>query len=156
MFFSNKKNIFKNNIHNSIFTKERKAKSKDNLLFIKIPNRFDLSIRPVGDNKSQLYRNRQDYKNARTCKNFSLARKNMIARKDYLQKLIDRMNIRYRDPDFLCEYVHSKIVGEKNYFILLDEVKYVNEFEDVLISFLHIRNADVYVTGSNTVFFYKK
>ena len=55
MFVSNKKNIFKNNIINSIFTKKRKAKSKDNLLFIKIPNRFDLSIRPVRDNKSQLY-----------------------------------------------------------------------------------------------------
>ena len=75
MFFSNKKNIFKNNINNPIFTKERKVKSKDNLLFIKIPNRFDLSIRSVRDNKSQLYRNRQDYKNARTCKNFSLERK---------------------------------------------------------------------------------
>ena len=62
------------------------------------------------------------------------------------------MNIRYRNPDFLCEYVHSKIVDEKNYFILLDEVQYVNEFEDVLNSFLHIKNADVYVTGSNAKF----
>ena len=50
-------------------------------------------------------------------------------------RLDDRMNIRYRDPDVLCEYVHSKIVDEKNYFILLDEVQYVNEFEDVLNSF---------------------
>ena len=49
MFFSNKKNIFKNNINNSIFTKEPKAKSKDNQLFIKIPNRFDLNIKPVRD-----------------------------------------------------------------------------------------------------------
>ena len=40
MFFSNKKNIFKNHINNSIFTKERKVKSEDNLLFIKIPNRL--------------------------------------------------------------------------------------------------------------------
>ena len=38
-------------------------------------------------------------------------------------QLEDRMNIRYRDSDFLCEYVHSKIVDEKNYFILLDEVQ---------------------------------
>ena len=60
-------------------------------------------------------------------------------------QLDDRMNIRYRDPDFLCEYVHSKIVDEKNYFIFLDEVQYVNEFEEVLISFLHIKNADVYL-----------
>lgn len=50
------------------------------------------------------------------------------------------MNIRYHNHDFLCEYVHSKIVDEKNYFILLDEVQYVNEFEDV------------YVTGSNAKF----
>ena len=67
-------------------------------------------------------------------------------------QLDDRMNIRYHNPDFLCEYVHSKIVDEKNYFILLDEVQYVNEFEDVLNSFLHIKNADVYVTGSNAKF----
>ena len=51
MFFSNKKNIFKNNINNSIFTKEPKAKSKDNLLFIKIPNSFHLRIKPVRDKK---------------------------------------------------------------------------------------------------------
>ena len=69
-------------------------------------------------------------------------------------QLDDRMNIRYRNPDFLCEYVHSKIVDEKNYFILLDEVQYVNEFEDVLNSFLHIKNADVYVTGSNAKFLF--
>ena len=67
-------------------------------------------------------------------------------------QLDDRMNIRYRNPDLLCEYVHNKIVDEKNYFILLDEVQYVNEFEDVLNSFLHINNADVYVTGSNAKF----
>ena len=72
MFFSNKKNIFKNNINNSIFTKGRKVKSKNNLLFIKILNRFHLNIKPVRDNKSQLYSNCQNYKNARTCKNFSL------------------------------------------------------------------------------------
>lgn len=67
-------------------------------------------------------------------------------------QLDDRMNIRYRNPDLLCEYVHSKIIDEKNYFILLDEVQYVNDFEDVLNSFLHIKNADVYVTGSNAKF----
>lgn len=54
MFFSNNKNISKNNIKNSIFNKERKVKSEDNLLFIKISNRFHLSIKPARDkyNKS--------------------------------------------------------------------------------------------------------
>ena len=45
---SNFSRIFRS-INNSIFTKEPKAKSKDNLLFIKIPNRFDLNIKPVRD-----------------------------------------------------------------------------------------------------------
>lgn len=67
-------------------------------------------------------------------------------------QLDDRTNIKYRDPDNLCEYIHSKIVDDKNYYILLDEVQYVKEFEDVLNSFLHIKNADVYVTGSNAKF----
>lgn len=67
-------------------------------------------------------------------------------------QLDDRLNIKYRDPDNLCEYVYSKITDKKNYYILLDEVQYVSDFEDVLNSFLHIKNADVYVTGSNAKF----
>ncbi|MDY6094249.1 MAG: ATP-binding protein [Candidatus Enteromonas sp.] len=67
-------------------------------------------------------------------------------------QLDDRMNRKYRDPDALCEYVHSKIVDDQNYYILLDEVQYVQDFEDVLNSFSHIKNADVYVTGSNAKF----
>ncbi|MCQ2770351.1 MAG: ATP-binding protein [Clostridia bacterium] len=67
-------------------------------------------------------------------------------------QLDDRVNIKYRDPDCLCEYVHSKIVDNSKYFILLDEVQFVKDFEDVLNSFLHIKNLDVYVTGSNAKF----
>ena len=69
--------------------------------------------------------------------------------------LDDRMNRKLRDPDLLCEYVHSKIFGSEMFYILLDEVQFVNEFEDVLNSFLHIPNADVYVTGSNARFLSK-
>ena len=69
--------------------------------------------------------------------------------------LDDRMNRKLRDPDNLCEYVRSKIVGSGMFYILLDEVQFVNEFEDVLNSFLHIPNADVYVTGSNARFLSK-
>ena len=67
-------------------------------------------------------------------------------------QLDDRLNIKYRDPDVLCEYIHSLIKDSDNYYILLDEVQYVAEFEDVLNSFLHIKNADIYVTGSNAKF----
>ena len=66
--------------------------------------------------------------------------------------LDDRMNIKLRDPDNMLEYVKSKITDKDMYYIILDEVQLLNEFEDVLNSFLHIRNADVYVTGSNSKF----
>ena len=55
----------------------------------------------------------------------------------------------------LCEYVNSLIKDKGMYYILLDEVQLVNEFEDVLNSFLHIPNADTYVTGSNAKFLSK-
>lgn len=69
--------------------------------------------------------------------------------------LDDRQNKKYRDPDVLCEYVHNFIKDKDMYYILLDEVQLVNEFEDVLNSFLHIENADTFVTGSNAKFLSK-
>ena len=76
---------------------------------------------------------------------------------DHIIKLAldDRKNKRYRNPDVLYDYVSSLIVDEKQYYVLLDEVQFVSEFEDVLNGFLHIKNADVYVTGSNAKFLSK-
>ena len=69
--------------------------------------------------------------------------------------LDDRKNKNYRNPDVLCDYVHKQIVDDSPYYILLDEVQFVDEFENVLNSFLHIKNADTYVTGSNAKFLSK-
>lgn len=69
--------------------------------------------------------------------------------------LDDRINKKYRDPDVLCEYVHEAVKDEQMYYVLLDEVQMVAEFEDVLNSFLHIKNVDTYVTGSNAKFLSK-
>lgn len=69
--------------------------------------------------------------------------------------LDDRMNKRYRDPDYLCNYVHECVKDKNMYYVLLDEVQLVPEFEDVLNSFLHISNVDTYVTGSNAKFLSK-
>ncbi|MBQ8907513.1 MAG: ATP-binding protein [Clostridia bacterium] len=66
--------------------------------------------------------------------------------------LDDRTNIELRNPDSMLAYVKSRIVDKEPYYIILDEVQLLDEFEDVLNSFLHIRNADVYVTGSNSKF----
>ena len=66
--------------------------------------------------------------------------------------LDDRLNKALRDPDNLLEYARAQITDKDPYYIILDEVQLLNEFEDVLNSLLHIRNADVYVTGSNSRF----
>ena len=57
-----------------------------------------------------------------------------------------------RDPDKHSEYVGSKMIDSSMYYILLDEVQMLGEFESVLNEFLHYDNADVYVTGSNSKF----
>jgi len=69
--------------------------------------------------------------------------------------LDDIRNKKYREPVALYEYVESKIVDDKQYYVLLDEVQFVKEFEDVLNGFLHIKNVDTYVTGSNAKFLSK-
>lgn len=66
--------------------------------------------------------------------------------------LDDRSNKALRDPDAMLQYVKDMIQDKEDYYIILDEVQYLSEFEDVLNSLLHIRNADIYVTGSNSKF----
>ncbi|MBQ3518666.1 MAG: ATP-binding protein [Clostridia bacterium] len=76
---------------------------------------------------------------------------------DHILKIAldDRRNKKFRNPDYLCDYVHDYIKDGDMYYILLDEVQLVPEFEDVLNSFLHIKNADTFVTGSNAKFLSK-
>ncbi len=66
--------------------------------------------------------------------------------------LDDRSNKELRDPDVILKFIKEKIKDKETYYIILDEVQYLDEFEDVLNSLLHIRNVDVYVTGSNSKF----
>ena len=57
-----------------------------------------------------------------------------------------------QSPDKLYEYVTSKIADDMDYYILLDEIQLVPDFESVVNGFLHIDNADIYITGSNSKF----
>ncbi len=66
--------------------------------------------------------------------------------------LDDRKNKELRNPDNMLKFVNEKIQDNDLYYILIDEVQLMDEFEDVLNSFLHISNVDVYVTGSNSKF----
>jgi ATPase len=69
--------------------------------------------------------------------------------------LEDRRNRALRDPDNLLEYIDSRMQDAEMYYILIDEIQLVDEFEDVLNSYLKIDNADVFVTGSNAKFLSK-
>lgn len=69
--------------------------------------------------------------------------------------LENRRNRKLRNPDVLLEHIDSKMIDDKMYYILIDEIQLVDEFEDVLNSYLKIENADVYVTGSNARFLSK-
>lgn len=66
--------------------------------------------------------------------------------------LDENQNKQYLNPDKLDEYVRSLILDDKKYYIILDEIQEVKEFESVLIGFMHIKNVDIYVTGSNSKF----
>ena len=52
----------------------------------------------------------------------------------------------------MLNYIKSKIIDNDKYYIILDEVQYLNRFEEVLNSLMHIKNTDIYVTGSNSKF----
>ncbi|MDD5867471.1 MAG: ATP-binding protein [Lachnospiraceae bacterium] len=74
-------------------------------------------------------------------------------------------NAKYRNPIELDKYVRDRMVadGEK-YYIFIDEIQFVAEiqnpyvdnpdakisFIDVVLGFMQMKNADVYVTGSNS------
>ena len=66
--------------------------------------------------------------------------------------LENRLNKELRNPDVMLRYVHDRIKDNEPYYIIVDEVQLMDEFVDVLNSFLHIENADTYATGSNSHF----
>ena len=70
-------------------------------------------------------------------------------------ELDQRKDKKYRNPDTILDFIESSIVDEGQYYVLLDEVQLLEEFEEVLNSLLHIKNVDVYVTGSNSKFLSK-
>ena len=88
---------------------------------------------------------------------FNIFRKSLLERgihEDHIIKvnLEDRRNKKLRNPDALLEHIDKLMTDTEKYYILLDEMQLVSEFEDVLNSYLDVPNAEVYVTGSNAKF----
>lgn len=86
---------------------------------------------------------------------------------NYIIKLSldDDVNAKYRNPLELGQYIRNLITDkDMDYFIFLDEIQQVKEiknpyledpnekisFVDVLLGLMKIKNADIYVTGSNS------
>lgn len=75
--------------------------------------------------------------------------------------LDDDTFVQYREPEALSAYIRSRITNKDMYYILIDEVQYAITKEElknpenirlynVLNGLLRLRNADIYVTGSNS------
>ena len=64
-------------------------------------------------------------------------------------------NKQFQDPYVLMPYLKKQIADDGMYYILLDEVQLLGEFEAVLNSLIRMENVDVYVTGSNARFLSK-
>lgn len=91
---------------------------------------------------------------------FNIFRKYLLEQNIPLSHIImieldQRRNKKYRDPDTILEYIETLIEDNEQYYILLDEVQMLKDFEEVLNSLLHINNLDIYVTGSNSKFLSK-
>lgn len=61
-------------------------------------------------------------------------------------------NIKYQKADEFMKYINEKIKKDDMYYILLDEVQLLENFENILNSLLYLKNLDIYVTGSNSKF----
>ena len=79
---------------------------------------------------------------------------------DYLdligEDLLD-INIKKRkvDPKKFNDFIKSKIIDKEMYYLLLDEIQLLDNFEAVLNGYLRKDNLDVFVTGSNAKFLSK-
>lgn len=60
---------------------------------------------------------------------------------------------KYRNAEILYEFVENIAKQDTQmHYVMIDEVQMLEDFVDVLNGFLHIKNLDVYVTGSNAKF----
>ena len=64
-------------------------------------------------------------------------------------------NKKYRATEVLYPHLKEQMKDDAMYYVLLDEVQLLDEFESILNSLIRMKNVDVYVTGSNARFLSK-
>ena len=61
-----------------------------------------------------------------------------------------KRNERLRNADTLYNAIVEQIITDERYYIFIDEIQFVDEFEDVVNGLRVDYNCDVYITGSNS------
>ena len=67
-----------------------------------------------------------------------------------LINLESKKNESLRDSDALYKYVQSNIKDDEKYYIFIDEIQTIDDFEDVVNGIKTDFNSDLYITGSNS------
>lgn len=81
---------------------------------------------------------------------------NGVSEANIIEMAFDSFEYRkFRDPEVLYPYLKERISDAGRYYILLDEIQLLSEFEAVLNGLARMGNVDVYVTGSNARFLSK-
>lgn len=76
--------------------------------------------------------------------------KNGINKDSIIEMSFDRYrNKKYRDSETFYKWIIKQVKSKQNYYVFLDEVQLLNNFEEVLIDLMSMQNVDLYVTGSN-------
>ena len=63
-----------------------------------------------------------------------------------------RKNKVFKDPDFLLDWIESKMLDDSVYYVIIDEVQEIGNFVEVLSTLSVTEGVDVFVTGSNSRF----
>ncbi len=61
-------------------------------------------------------------------------------------------NEELRNPKNCFAYIKQNLHDKEMHYVLIDEVQFMNRFEEVMNSLLRIDNVDVYISGSNSRF----
>ena len=70
-----------------------------------------------------------------------------------LKYALDDIKMRkFRDPEKLYDDITAKLVDQGRYYLLLDEIQFVDDFSELMNSLIRLKNVDTYVTGSNSRF----
>ncbi len=80
-----------------------------------------------------------------------------VAESHIIELSLDEIsNYKLLNPEALLDYLKSQLQHDGNMnYIILDEIQLVDNFVGVLLTLMHMRNVDVYVSGSNSKFLSK-